>query len=251
MRVRLSNRSWVAGGFAMAVVVLTGAVLAAGGGAWLQRTLSGTPAPASCNLYPIALPDAALTGRVPGDVVERLPRGSGPGQFSWLTWTSDPAAVTLARSLIPPGDSYLYTEPGQPSDRQVDPGDWVEGAPGAMNSALVRGKLSALLGSDIVLPAYDATRGRGNRFDYRVSRFAVVRLRAFDLTGQGSLSFEFRGFRSCHGNAPPQATAQSVATPEDTALPIRLAGTDPENAALTYEVRPSRSRSVRSTMRRC
>ena len=48
------------------------------------------------------------------------------------------------------------------------------------------------------------------------------------------------------GNDAPTATAQSVSTAEDTALPITLTGTDPESDPLTFTVvtQPATARSV-------
>jgi RHS repeat-associated protein len=168
-------------------------------------------------------------------VISRLPRGTGTGNFSWLTWTSAPDAVSLAQSLIPPGNSALYTSLDDPADHRVDIGDWLEGAPGSMNSAAVRERLGDLVGEDIVLPAYEGTRGQGNRFDYRVGRFVVVRLQEFNLTGQGWLTFEYRGDRRCY-NRPAVSQDQQLRTPEDTALPILLTATDSQNDPLTFAV---------------
>lgn len=235
MTRRRPGQSWIAGVVTALAVFVAGVVLASGGALLLGSTTEPQEPYVSCDLYPIGLPDAIVAGAQPGTLIERLPRGTGAGNFSWLTWTSDPAAVTLARSLIPPGDSYLYTEPGDPTDHRVDIGDWVEGAPGSMNSAMIRSKLGELVGQEMVLPAYDSVRGRGNRLDYRVSRFAVVRLREFNLTGQGWLTFEFQGFRRCY-NRPPVAQAQTVQTPEDTALAITLAASDNPDDPLTFEV---------------
>lgn len=235
MSRRRFGQSWLVGFATAAAVIVGGAVLASGGAFLLGRMAAEPEQYVSCDLYPIGLPDSIFAGRQPGDVISRLPRGSGAGNYSWLTWASAPDAVTLAESLIPPGNSDTYVSQEDPADHRVDIGDWVEGAPGSMNSAAVRERLGNLVGEDIVLPAYDGTRGQGNRFDYRVSRFVVVRLREFNLTGQGWLTFEYRGDRRCY-NRPSVSQEQQVRTPEDTALPIVLTATDSQNDALTFSV---------------
>ncbi|MGC9036977.1 MAG: cadherin domain-containing protein, partial [Verrucomicrobiia bacterium] len=47
-------------------------------------------------------------------------------------------------------------------------------------------------------------------------------------------------------NEPPTANPQNVTTPEDTALPITLTGTDPENATLTYTIVTAPSHGILS-----
>ncbi|MFI5007642.1 MAG: choice-of-anchor A family protein, partial [Solirubrobacterales bacterium] len=159
-----------------------------------------------CPLYPIALPYQLLAGAAPGTQFPQMPRGTGPGQFSWLTWAGSPSAPTLATSLTPPGDSYTYVNPDDDTDWLLSPGDWVKGAPGNMNSSAVRARLDALLGQEIAVPAWSATRGQGSNFQYKAQDFVRVRLLAYQLTGQGWLSFEFLGFASCF-NRPPTVDA--------------------------------------------
>lgn len=224
--------------FAMAALAvgLVGWALASVGGGLFAGFADEPVQEVRCDLYPIALPYPLLADAAEGQVFSQMPRGTGAGNYSWLSWTGDPSAPTLATSLAMPGDARTYVDPDEPGDSRLDIGDWAQGGPGSMNAAQVRANLDALLGQDIVVPAYDATRGQGNGYDYRVAKFAVVRLQDYRLTGQGWLSFEFRGFRRCY-NTPPVAHDQRVTTPEDTALPIVLTATDPQpDDALTYTV---------------
>ncbi len=208
----------------------------------LSATHASAPAAAAprndhdfCPIYPIALPQAALAGKQPGDVIQQLPRGTGAGNFSWLTWTGAVDAPTLAASLMPPGDSDRYVNPDDAIDHQLNLGDWAQGASGSMNASAVRDRLDALKTQDIILPAWDSSRGHGSKFDYRVQRFVSVRLRDYQLTGNGWLSFEYKGEAICY-NQPPVALPKLLSADEDVALPIMLTGNDPDDDALTFAV---------------
>ncbi|SFK25795.1 putative Ig domain-containing protein [Lysobacter sp. cf310] len=220
----------------LGAVVVAGAVLASGAQQRLIEAFgASTPDANFCAIYPIAVPASLLQDATPGTVFERMPRGTGAGNYSWLTWSGHPSAPTLAASLVPPGDSDTYRNPDDAQDQRLDIGDWAQGAPGSMNAAQVRKNMAALVGRDIVVPAYSQTRGQGNRYDYRVQQFAVIRLRDYQLTGHGWLSFEFRGYQRCY-NQPPVAQDQNLSTPEDTALTLRLTASDTQSDSLTYEV---------------
>jgi choice-of-anchor A domain-containing protein/RHS repeat-associated protein len=188
-----------------------------------------------CPIYPIALPHTTLAGLAPGAIVNEMPRGTGPGNYSWLSWTGATDAPTLAASLAPPGDSWRYVNPDLATDFVLGIGDYAQGATGSMNASAVRDRMDALKTQDIILPVWDASRGQGSRFDYRVLRFAKVRLRDYRLTGNGWISFEYKGEATCY-NAAPQAIGQQLTTDEDVALPLVLAGTDPEGDALSYAI---------------
>jgi len=188
-----------------------------------------------CPIYPIALPKSRVDGLSPGALINQLERGTGPGNFSWLTWSGANDAPTMARSLTPPGDSDTYVDPDDASDRLLNIGDWAQGSPGSMNSNAIRDAMDVLKTRDIILPVWDNTRGQGSRFDYRVQRFVTVRLRDYRLTGQGWLTFEYKGEATCY-NYAPTALPQTLTTGEDTPLPIVLTGTDPDGDALTYTV---------------
>ena len=188
-----------------------------------------------CELYPITIPQSLAANARVGDSLGNISRGTGAGNYSWLTWTGAVDAPTLANSLLPPGDSYNYISPDQAADHLLDIADWAQGATGSMNSSSVRARLDALKTRDIIIPTWAELRGQGSRFDYRVAKFAAVRLKAYDLTGQGYLNFEFRGFRTCYNDAPT-ASDQSVATFENQAVDFTLAATDPDGDALSFQV---------------
>jgi len=188
-----------------------------------------------CPIYPIAVPDARLAVLNPPATVANLPRGTGAGNFSWATWAGSPSAPTLAASLVPPGDSWRYVEPDDAADREPNVGDWLQGAPGNMNSSAVNAALERLRSRDIVLPTWAETRGNGNNLDYRIARFARVRMTTWALTGQGSVSFEFLGWADCH-NDPPSATDLLVTTTAGQPVAIGLLGVDADGDPLTFEI---------------
>lgn len=188
-----------------------------------------------CPIYPIAVPDARLAVLNPPATVANLPRGTGAGNFSWATWAGSPSAPTLAASLVPPGDSWRYVEPDDAADREPNVGDWLQGAPGNMNSSAVNATLERLRSRDIVLPTWAETRGNGNNLDYRIARFARVRMTTWALTGQGSVSFEFLGWADCH-NDPPSATDLLVTTTAGQPVAIGLLGVDADGDPLTFEI---------------
>lgn len=296
---RARTRMFGLAGLAVVLVLSVGMALAHGGG-WRWWDFLGwgkdhpenggpKPRPELCAVYPIAIPASLLSGAQPGAVFDRVPRGTGNGQYGWLTWAGSQSAPTLAQSLVPPGDSDDYRNPYDSRDRQLDAGDWVLGAAGSMNASAVRRNLDALVGRDIIVPVYDrATKGGGhddddhdygkdcdrrghkhgkndahgksgiatyggnngngngdnsggnsggssNKFAYHVDRFAVIRLRGYQLTGNGWLSYEYRGTARCH-NQPPVAKDAALTTPEDVALPVALTATDPQSDALTYAI---------------
>lgn len=81
-----------------------------------------------CPIYPIALPRTRVDGLAPGARLDAIERGTGPGNFSWLTWTGAVDAPTMARSLAPPGDSHNYVDPDDATDRLLNIGDWAQGS---------------------------------------------------------------------------------------------------------------------------
>ncbi len=188
-----------------------------------------------CPIYPIALPKSRIDGLAVGAVIDQLARGTGAGNFSWLSWTGATDAPTMAASLMPPGDSDTYVDPDDATDHLLNIGDWAQGSTGSMNSAAIRAAMDVLKTQDIILPVWDDTRGQGSRFDYHVQRFVTVRLRDYQLTGQGWLSFEFKGEATCYNRAPT-ALPQTFVTDEDVPLPLTLTGTDPEDDALTFSI---------------
>jgi len=188
-----------------------------------------------CPLYPIALPFDTLEGAESNTVFEQLPRGTGAGNFSWLTWSGDPSAAVLANSLVAPGDSFIYINPDDDSDWRLTPNDWAQGAPGAMNSRAIRDNLDALLGTEITVPVWSEIRGQGNNLDYRVADFARVQLLDYRLPGNGWFTFEFLGFSNCYNRAP-EALGQQLETEAGEALEIELTGADPDEDELRFEI---------------
>ncbi|MBN2177201.1 MAG: hypothetical protein JW722_06040, partial [Demequinaceae bacterium] len=196
---------------------------------------SPTSAEHSCALYPIALPADLMTAAEPGEEFAEVPLGTGPGNFSWLSWTGSASAPTLAASLVPPGNKEAYVDPDDASVGRPDVGDWVPGAPGVTSSKQVRDNLDALLGEAITVPTWSATRDRGGNLDYRIAGFVEVRITDYRLSGHGWMDLEFVGFTECY-NQPPVAVGQEGVTDTDTPLVIVLTGEDPDGDDLTFDV---------------
>ncbi|MCP4424410.1 MAG: tandem-95 repeat protein, partial [Chloroflexi bacterium] len=163
-------------------------------------TVEVTAVGASCSLYPIALHSDTLLGAQPGDTLSDIFNGTQPGSFGWLTWTGKNKTRILAASLTPPGNSDTYINPDDPDDHLVSIGDWVAGKPGVSNSKKVRNALNALMGTEIVVPVWDATTGNGNNTRYQVSNFATVRILDYHLPGQDRITVEFLGMASCNND---------------------------------------------------
>ncbi len=187
----------------------------------------------SCALMPITLPEVVLAGLTPGENVQQMPRDLGTGNWSWLSWTGAADAPTLAASLRMPGNSERYVDPDDATDVTVSELDWVQGAPGNMNAAEVRAAMDALIGRNIRLPVWKARRGQGNRFDVHVSKFATVALTAYQLTGQGSLSFTYLGSVDCQNHAPV-ANGALISTERDTPIEFTLSASDADGDVLTF-----------------
>lgn len=162
---------------------------------------------ASCDLYPIALHVDTLNGAQPGTTLPDMFNGPQPGNFGWLTWSGEIGAPLLVASLTPPGDSYTYVNPFDPTDHVVSVGDWVQGKPGVTNARQIRDALNLLKTLDIVVPIWDATQGNGNHVKYHVSGFAIVRLLDYSLPGQNRITARFIGYTTCGtgGMALPSA----------------------------------------------
>ncbi|MGC8959621.1 MAG: hypothetical protein ACP5OO_07515, partial [Chloroflexia bacterium] len=128
---------------------------------------------------------------------EDILHGSGPGNFGWLTWTGDRSEGALARSLTPPGDSYTYIDPDDPSDHVVSVGDWGRGRPGVADSRAIREALDALMTRIVIVPVWDEATGQGANARYRVVGFAWVQLTAYHLPGRDRISAVFWGWAGC------------------------------------------------------
>jgi len=152
---------------------------------------------AQCELYPIALSAQTLQNVAPGTFVPNIFNGAQPGNFGWLTWAGSPSEPTLVASLTPPGNSYTYVNPANPSDNQVRVGDWVQGKPGVSNSKSVRNALDYLENGVITVPVWDVAQGQGNNGYYHVVAFADVQIISYQLPSQNRISVVFLGYESC------------------------------------------------------
>ncbi|RLC84004.1 MAG: hypothetical protein DRI37_09570, partial [Chloroflexi bacterium] len=186
-----------------------------------------------CAIMPIALPSDLLHEAVSGDTFNPIPNGVDLGNYSFLTWQGEVSEPILAHSLLLPGDSYRYINPDQPSDHRPDITDWLQGAPGVMNSRTVRDNMDALIGKTIVLPVWDELRRSGSRFDYHTAAFARVILNDYALNGKGWISITYLGDARCY-NKPPIATPIDITLDEDQAITLHLQASDLEGDPLTY-----------------
>src|SRR5438128_1754553 len=98
----------------------------------------------TCPSYPIALPAQLLANVPTNTVIMDIYNGVEAGNFSWLTWTGDPSEAALETSLTAPGDSSSYVNPDDPTDNEINVGDWVTGRPGVSNRSSIRGVLDNL-----------------------------------------------------------------------------------------------------------
>ncbi|WP_417532048.1 putative Ig domain-containing protein [Marinobacter lipolyticus] len=191
--------------------------------------------PDFCSLYPIAISDSVLASATMGQTFQNIPTGTGPGNFSWLSWQGSNNANTLADALVPPGTSNNYRNPLNASDTQLNVGDWVEGGPGVKNSKAIRSNLDALLDYNIIVPVWGDVDGQGARFNYETVRFAVIRLNDYALSGKGYISFTFERYTRCY-NHRPESLDSHITTPEDTPVEFELQAQDADSDALTYEI---------------
>ncbi|EON91942.1 Rhs family protein [Marinobacter lipolyticus SM19] len=191
--------------------------------------------PDFCSLYPIAVSDSVLASATMGQTFQNIPTGTGPGNFSWLSWQGSNNANTLADALVPPGTSNNYRNPLNASDTQLNVGDWVEGGPGVKNSKAIRSNLDALLDYNIIVPVWGDVDGQGARFNYETVRFAVIRLNDYALSGKGYISFTFERYTRCY-NHRPESLDSHITTPEDTPVEFELQAQDADSDALTYEI---------------
>ncbi len=186
-----------------------------------------------CPIYPIGISSDVLADASEGDAFNQVSTAVGQGNFSWMTWSGSLSSPTLANSLLPPGDSNTYINPFDSSDSMPEIGEWVQGSPGVTGSRMVKQNLNSLLGQDIVVPVWSETQDSGGNLIYQVENFVVITLSAYQLDGQGWLSFEYKGDARCY-NDPPVITDLEFTTPEDTPLAIKLSHLDPEDDPVEY-----------------
>jgi hypothetical protein len=99
-----------------------------------------------------------------------------PGNVGWLTWDGSNSANALANNIANPGNSPV-----------LKVGDWMEGAPGNMNSSGVRAALDSWINKTVTIPLYDQVTGNGSRVNYRIcgfAQFVLIRRDKTTLTGK-------------------------------------------------------------------
>ncbi len=164
------------------------------------------PAPADfSNKSPQPLPEYGnFTNHVPDipldqakeGYVFKIKNGSNPGSFGWLVWNdvTSADANTLADSLTWPGDSANYNvgpggkfagyqEPGDPTDRTLNIGDWVKSSTGSINSNAARDVFNEHIDFErqLRIIIWDtSTKVTGDDL-YHISGFAVFRMLGYSL----------------------------------------------------------------------
>lgn len=144
-----------------------------------------------------------LAGKNPGDILLDIENGVGAGDFGWMAWNDNPGSQTanaLADRIAYTGNSTDpidgYTNPFDPTDHEIQIGDWVWGHTGVVNQSAVRAELDDHIAKGRVLRVIvwdtavcdgagtecegDAPGGGANVM-YRVSGFALVKLLWCDL----------------------------------------------------------------------
>jgi hypothetical protein len=167
-------------------------------GSLVGSLLIGAAAQAqTCPSFPIALPAQLLSNVQTNSVIMNIPNGVQLDDFGWLTWTGDTSDAALVTSLTPPGNSDSYVNPDDPSDTELDVGDWVLSRPGVAKKNF-RKPLDSLLGVDIIVPVFDDVRVSGSSVAYHVAGFAQVQLVSYRLP-QNIITIYFVGFADCSG----------------------------------------------------
>jgi len=196
-----------------------------------SETPNITLEPDFCSLYPMALPAELLVNAQPGNDYS-VALGTGPGNYNWVSWNGTNDANSVAARLLPPGNSDTYINPHRRSDRQLNVGDWVEGAAGVKNAKSVRDGMNTLLNTFIILPVFSDIEGNGANLNYHISAFAVVQMRGYKLNGKGYLNFTFERFTRCYNNRPV-ALDFTVEVNEDEAINFTLPTADGDADGLT------------------
>ena len=99
----------------------------------------------------------------------------------------------------------------------------------------MRTAVGELLGRDIIVPVWDQTRDNGGNFEYQVSAFALVRLNAFNLSGQGWFTFTYEGEVTCYNHAPVAIPANIILDEDGSAI-FSLAASDADGDSLTFTI---------------
>lgn len=144
--------------------------------------------PQGCEAYPIALHEDSITGLQPGDSTGPIYRGTGVGNFNWLSWNPDLSSESyLIQELRNPGLSLSdFTDAQDPGDHSLNHGDWVWGVRGAVNSNNLTYELARLkaTGTTLRIIVWDTAMGIGADVSHHALRFILAKIGDFDLSQQ-------------------------------------------------------------------
>jgi hypothetical protein len=155
------------------------------------------------------VPNIPLPAAKEGTIYKIREGAPGVGNFAWLVWNNlyvTANANTLADSLEWPGNgsnypTYGYYEPGDPTDMEMNIGDWVASSTGAISANAVQTQMEdhvieGLTGRTLRLIVWDTTNGQtGVNLWYQIKRFAI---------------FKFHGYRSNSGQGGPWIIAEFI-----------------------------------------
>jgi len=153
----------------------------------------------TCPLYPLIFPGQLFSNVAPNTIVVDVFNGVLSQDFSWVTWTGALDQPTLVASLVPPGNSTNYVNPDDPTDHEVNVGDWIVGRPGVPNSIDIRDAIDNLHDTELIVPIFDQVRGTQDAPQYHVSGFMTVKVIGYHLSGKNRISVQFLGFTDCSG----------------------------------------------------
>ena len=231
------SRRWTVAAAALAVlaVVAGSAQSALDGGTGVRGDKTGfSSGSASCALLPIATSSATIGVAVLGNEVADILNSDLPGHQGWVAWAGSFSEVVLAASLALPGLSSTYVDPDEPADRAVSTGDWVRARPNAASGPLLRLALDWLVGKEIVVLVWDASRGSGASAAYRVAglaRFSITRHRA----AESRVSARYLGPAEClPPTRRPTADDTRAVTAENASASIVLPARSPHPATLRF-----------------
>jgi hypothetical protein len=170
--------------------------------------------PSQCQIFPIAFNADLLDGVHDHYATHDANYGISSRDFGWLTWDGSTMTGTLAASLTPPGDSYTYTNPDDPSDHIVSIGDWVLGRPEvegstspiverAMSDLTIGNKTDSIASSyaAVTVPVWDRAVRQGDTIRYHISGFVWIDIDHYSLAQPNLVSFDYGGRTTCL-NAP-------------------------------------------------
>ncbi len=160
----------------------------------------------ACNLYPLMIPSSRASGLQFGELVT-IPIGAThdvAGNMGYIQWNSSDSAseANLSANLLSPSNAgTAFQEPGT-ADTALGIGDWILAYPGAHTGT--ESDWNSQINTEMLLPVWNdadcltgppcvnATGGP----KYRVSTFAKMILTGVDLSGAGTMDFQFLAFDS-------------------------------------------------------